>query len=115
MPSLCVIFLCVSMHNLNAVKGKINFFGQTKIHQIYCFERYRGYLIFLHGCCSYNWQHNVLSNKGIHPRMSLGAASLNAGGDVPSLNLCGQCSIARSLFDAPIEGVGPEDVRPPSN
>lgn len=35
--------------------------------------------------------------------------------DVPSLNLCGQCSVARSLFDAPIKSVGPEDVRPPSN
>lgn len=69
------------MYNLNTEKGQINVFGQTEIHQIYCFERYRG--VFLCGCGSYN----VLATQ--HPtkikrHSPKNVSGLSPGGGCPS-------------------------------
>lgn len=91
------------MHHLNVEKGEIHLCGQREIHQIYCTERYKRYFYAAAVATSCFPQ-----KKGVHQECL--CSVLEA--DIPSLNLGG--SVASSVLDAPIQGAGPEDVRPPS-
>lgn len=76
------------MHNLNTAKGKFHFFGQPKIHQIYCFERYRGYFYMAAVAIIGS---TMFCQKKAFTQESLWAQPASIlEVDVPSLNLCGQ-------------------------